>query len=280
MADKTYPIWYGLLKKIIDMGDGSYADRVVAQPPVDNPSFEERIALGMVPGHRRVSLYGNNPDVDTGTEPEDVWSGGGLYPWLTAAASLEIVSTSAADAAAGTGARTVVIQGLDVNYAEVTQVVTLNGLTAVPIPTQLFRINGASVVTVGTGQTNAGTLTIRNAGAGATRGVIPIGFGLLRQAVYTVPAGYQLVISSVLGVINRVDTADRWATVASWIRTSTGVVLMPAEIGISTQPYRDKYAIPAVIPEKSDTAIRVQQVSGANTDVTANIMGYLRPIPV
>jgi hypothetical protein len=143
---------------------------------------------------------------------------------------------------------------------------------------QLFRINGASIASAGTGQVNAGTITIRNAGAGTTRGIIPIGFGLLRQAIYTVPAGYRLVISSVLGVVNRVDTADRWATFASWLRTEAGVVLQPAEIGITTMAYRDNYTIPAVIPEKSDTAIRIQQVSGNNTDVTANIMGYLKPM--
>lgn len=261
----------------------------IAYPPLDMISgdrmkteqgyrIEDRISLGLVPGARRIAIYGNNPDVDTATVAEDVWSGGGLYPWMTGATSLEVVSSSAADAAAGTGARTIVIQGLNTEYEEVSQVITLNGITPVAIPTQLFRINGAAVVTAGTGQVNAGDITIRNAGAGATRAVIPTGFGTLRQCVYTVPAGYQLVITSVLAVINRVDTSDRWATVASWVRSSTGVVVMPAEIGISTNPYRDVYEVPAVLPEKTDTTIRVQQVSGNNTDLTASILGYLRPV--
>lgn len=242
------------------------------------PSFEDRIAQGLLPGYRRVALYGNNPDIDPGTEPEDVWPGGGVYPWLTAASALEIVSSSAADAAAGTGARSVTITGLDANYAEVVQTVTLNGLTPVAIPLPLLRINAAVVASAGSGQVNAGAITIRNAGAGATRGVVPVGFGNLRQCVYTVPVGYQFVITSVLGVINRVDTGDRWGTIASWVRLASGVVLMPAEIGISATPYRDRYEVPAALPEKTDTAIRVQQVSGNNTDVTASILGYLRPV--
>ena len=242
------------------------------------PTFEDRIAQGLLPGYRRVALYGNNPDVDPGTAPEDVWSGGGVYPWLTAASALEIVSSSAADAAAGTGAQSVTISGLDASYAEVVQTVAVNGATPVAIPLPLLRINAAVVASAGSGQTNAGEITIRNAGAGATRGLMPAGFGNLRQCVYTVPAGYQFVITSVLAVINRVDTPDRWGTVASWVRLESGVVRMPAEIGIGTTPYRDQYEVPAALPEKTDTAIRVQQVSGNNSDVTASILGYLRPV--
>lgn len=68
--------------------------------------FKRAIGFGQVPGYRRITALGNNPDVDTGIH-EDIWTGGGLYPWMTAATSLEIVSDSANDTAAGTGARTV-----------------------------------------------------------------------------------------------------------------------------------------------------------------------------
>lgn len=80
--------------------------------------FLMAVGLGQVPGYRRVTALGNNPDVDTAAA-EEVWAAGGLYPWLTGATALEIVSDSANDASAGTGAHTVVINGLDINYAEV-----------------------------------------------------------------------------------------------------------------------------------------------------------------
>lgn len=76
------------------------------------------VGLGQVPGYRRITALGNNPDVDT-AGPEDVWSGGGLYPWMTTATALEIVSDSASDTSAGTGARTVLVNGLDANFVEV-----------------------------------------------------------------------------------------------------------------------------------------------------------------
>lgn len=80
--------------------------------------FLMAVGLGQVPGYRRITALGNNPDMDTGAA-EDVWTGGGIYPWPTGSTALEIVSDSANDAAVGTGARTVTINGLDINYAEV-----------------------------------------------------------------------------------------------------------------------------------------------------------------
>lgn len=81
--------------------------------------FLQAIGFAQVPGHRRIAALGNNPDVDTASLPEDVWSGGGAYPWMTASTALEILSSSANDASAGTGARTVIINGLSDAYAEV-----------------------------------------------------------------------------------------------------------------------------------------------------------------
>lgn len=259
------------------MANKTFLDKLIRPVEIVMDLFT-RIGLGELSNHRRIALYGNNSDIDTAAA-EDVWSGGGLYPWMTAATSLEIVSDSTADTAAGTGARTVTISGLDASYNEISATVTLNGTTAAAISTQFYRINGASVLTAGSGAKNAGTLTIRDASAGTTRAVIQPGIGTLRQAVYTVPAGYKLCIGSVLVSINRTDTSDRWATAASWVRGPSGVETMPAEIGFSSAaPYRDRYDVPAMIPEKFDTAIRITQVSGNNTDITANIMGFLKPI--
>lgn len=81
-------------------------------------NFLQAIGFSQVPGYRRVTALGNNPDVDTGAA-EEIWTAGGIYPFMTAATSLEIVSSSAADDSAGTGARTVLVNGLDAAYAEV-----------------------------------------------------------------------------------------------------------------------------------------------------------------
>jgi hypothetical protein len=237
--------------------------------------FYTAVGLGMVPGVRRVAALGNNPDIDTGTFPETVWTGGGLYPWMTAATSLEIVSTSASDAAVGVGAITVLINGLDINYVEVAQTITLNGLTPIAIPIQLFRINNALVMTSGSTQTNVGDINIRDAGAGTVRGIIPAGYGITRQAVYTVPAGFTLSVHSILGSMVR-SGASSSATIATFFRSLAGTYRLPLEFSISdTVPYRHE-GIPGIIStEKTDVALRCTFVSANNTALTAAFLGIL-----
>lgn len=236
--------------------------------------YYDAIARGDIANTRRVALYGTNQDIDTLTEPEDLWPGGGLYPWMSTDTSLEILSDSANDTAAGTGARTVLIDGLNSAWEPITDTVVLNGLTPVALSNQFFRINSAAIITAGTGQVNAGILTIRDSGAGTTRGVMPVGVGNLRQAVYSVAAGFQFYITQIVGVCNRVDTNDRWAVISS-IVIRNGILMSPAEIGVTASPYTQDYAIPAALPDMTDTVLRAVRVSGNNSSVTGGIIGYL-----
>lgn len=280
MADILQKFFANFTRRFIDMGDGTHASQTSVMPPFSLSKrwwgeFYDSVGLGLVSGASRVAALGNNPDVDTAAV-EDVWSGGGTYPWMTGATSLEIVSDSANDAAAGTGARTVLVNGLDANYATVAQTVTLDGLTPVALPTQLFRINSALIMSAGSGKVNAGTLTVRNAGGGTTRAVIPVGYGITRQAVYTVPAGKTLAINSQMFCINRTGGVSRYATFANFIQTSTGFYRMPLELSLSERaPYRHDGLPSIIIGEKTDYAFRCTSVSNDNTDVTAAFLGVL-----
>lgn len=55
------------------------------------------IQKGLIGKHTLVHKFGANPDVDTTTDPEDVWNNGGLYTFLDSAAKLNIVSSDAND---------------------------------------------------------------------------------------------------------------------------------------------------------------------------------------
>jgi hypothetical protein len=215
--------------------------------------------------------------VDILSVPEDVWSGGGAYPWMTAATALEIVSGSANDAAAGTGARTVVIQGLDINYAEVSQTITLNGTTAVAIPISLFRINAALIASAGTGKVNAGELTIRDAGAGTTRAIIPLGYGITKQSIFTVPAGFTLQVISQFFGFNSVTKDSRFAKFATFVQSPNGFYRLPLELATSDAfPYRHDGEPGLILPEKTDFCLRCTAVSDDNSNVTAAWLGVMR----
>lgn len=247
--------------------------------PILTRDFLMNVGFGLVPGggYIRVAALGNNPDVDTTTLPEDIWTGGGAYPWMTASTALEIVSSSVNDAAAGAGARTVVINGLDINYAVVTQTVTLNGTTPVAIPTSLFRVNSALIASAGSGKVNAGDLTIRDAGAGTTRAIIPLGYGITRQSAYTVPAGSTLQIISQFFGFNEVAGGNKFARFATYIQSPSGFYRLPLELAIGDEPPYRHDGIPGLIlPEKTDFALRCTAVSNDNTNLTAAWLGVQR----
>lgn len=233
------------------------------------------VNFGLIPRRRSIRALGNNPDIDTGAA-EDVWPGGGFLSWLSVATAQEIVSGSANDAAAGTGARTVLVSGLDGSFIEQSEIATMNGTTAAALTKTYLRINNALVLSAGSGETNDAAITIRDAGGGATRAIIPAGAGISKQSNYTVPAGHSLIVREVFGCINRTGGGVvRYATIATMIRTSTGVRRLPLEFSISSSsPYRHPAEIP--LPEKTDFMLRSTNVTVDNTDLTAAWIGVLR----
>jgi len=104
-----------------------------------------------------------------------------------------IVSTSANDAAAGTGARTVKITYFDATGAgPFTETVTLNGLTAVnTVGTNIALIERMDVLTVGSGGGNVGTINLMTglAGAGTVIGSIAAGDNQTNWVHHYVPTG-------------------------------------------------------------------------------------------
>jgi len=140
-----------------------------------------------------LQLQGVNEDADAGTE--DCVEAGGVYvgqPVIPTQAgeALNVVSASANDAAAGTGARTIRIEGLDAAGAWVEETVTLNGTTPVVTVSTWLRVIRAFVVTAGSGGVSAGAITVKhNVTTANIFSVIKAGRGMSMNAVFTVPAG-------------------------------------------------------------------------------------------
>jgi hypothetical protein len=163
-----------------------------------NELFELQVARGQIQGHRNVTVFGFNDDVDT--TQVTVWPLPSLITFPAAALQMTVSSTNANDAAAGTGAHTIVVQGVDANYNEVTETVTLNGQTAVTMSASLLRVNYAYVGTVGSGNSAAGDIYIGTgtvtAGVPATTyDIIKFDYNNTTTGSYTVPAGYTAYVS-------------------------------------------------------------------------------------
>lgn len=160
--------------------------------------FELQVARGQIQGHRSVTVFGFNPDVDTAQV--SVWPLPSLITFPASAIQMTVSSTNANDTSAGTGARTVVVQGLDANYNEVTETVTLNGQTAVTMTASLLRVNYAYVATAGSGNSAAGDIYIGTgtvtAGVPATTyDIIKFDYNTTITGSFTIPAGYTAYLS-------------------------------------------------------------------------------------
>lgn len=162
-----------------------------------------RLRVGLGIEKAKVNKFGLNADIDTSTVPEDIWSTGGAYPFATfdSAQSLEIVSADANDAAAGTGARTVVVQGLDANGDPKEETVILNGTTAVDLTGQWTAVNRMYALTAGSGTTNAGVITVQVKGAGQVVSTIAAGAGQTEQCVFRVAAGHAMQIKHIMATM-------------------------------------------------------------------------------
>lgn len=156
---------------------------------VETRDYLGEVARGAVPGANIVRVVGRNPDVDD--VREDLWEEGVNYVFPPAGGiQMQVVSTSASDAAAGVGAQTMHIHYLDASGNERLETITMNGLTPVlTVATDIWRVNEFHTLTAGSTGYVAGTIRLQSVGAATTYGRIEALGNRSRQAIYTVPLG-------------------------------------------------------------------------------------------
>ena len=150
------------------------------------------ISAGLIGGVAIERKFGANPSLST-TE-QDIWFNGGLYPWPIAAETVRVkAGGDVNDTNGGTGAQTIRVIGLDENWAEATEDITLDGASASSATTTTFiRILRAYVLTCGTySATNTGDISIENTSTLNVISNIQAGFGQTQLSMYTIPAGYR-----------------------------------------------------------------------------------------
>jgi len=259
----------------IDSNRRTYVDSLITTQSIDS-NWLLAVARGNVTGIIFYRKFGRNDDFDSGTM-EDVVSFGGTYSFPSSAASTQINSSSNSDKSAGTGARTVTVEGLDSNYDEISEVVTMNGTTNVTLTNSYLRVNRASVTTAGSGEINQGDIQIFQ--GGNTLAEIPEDLGQTQQAVYTVPAGKTLYIQrwrceAVRG--SGGGSGNREIEVYFKFRPQGGAFRTIDIVGIDSNggPFSSGDNWITSFPEKSDIKISAIAESN-NTRVTAAYEGYL-----
>lgn len=223
--------------------------------------------------------WGGNDDVGTAAF-EVLWSPGGSYTgFLTAASAVRIkAGGNANDTAAGSGARTIRVFGLDQNWNEAYEDITTAGASASSSTTTTFiRVYRAFVTSVGSyGGINAGNIDIETTG-GALVARVPAATGQTRMAIYTVPRAHTAYLSvlrlsvfggktasvefNIRGNANDTSTYSPHRIISQWDG-------LDSVVQFSADP-------PFIFPEYTDIWLTAKADGGVSTAVYAEFDGIL-----
>lgn len=235
-------------------------------PNMPYGEYLHEVVKGSFPGKTSLFKFGRSDTIST-TE-QVIWDGGGgaAYEFPTVLETITIVSNSANDVAAGTGARTMIVYGLDDNYDEVSDVITLTGTTPV-VTTQTYRrVHRAFVLTAGTnsilGGANDGTITITHTTSTQVLAQIKPNNGQTLMGIYTIPAGKTFFITGLsLSVGQGKDCTF-------YVRTRNGITSADSfSVKYSSEMYEAAFTTalttPFRISEKSDMCITAITSAGS-----------------
>ena len=221
------------------------------------------IPKGLVEGWSHVNKFAFNSTV--GNTFETVWDGSNVYTYPATAGVILVTSSDSDD---NTG--TVQISGLDENYNEVSETLTIGGSEGTQ---QFIRVFRMILLTAGTGSTNVGTITARHTDQSSTQidvaKILP-GIGQTLMSTYTVPANKRAYI---LRFYSTVDVKDKQATII-------GVARLFGQTAFNTKAYFTSngntvnydYVIPLPFPPKTDFEVRAKSPTGVGISATYDII--------
>ncbi len=248
-------------------------DSATGVPTPSDPDL--MIAMGVFPDISHINKFGRRMGVGTATDPADVWDGPTLL-WVppTVARLHDLASSAAADASAGTGARTVRIEGTSSTYNLQTEDIILNGITNVPTINTYTRIFRMWILTCGSGQINAGDITATAQTDGTVTAKILAGNGQTLMAIYTVPAGKTGYMKKRYGGIIKPSSPTAASIDFDLLsRSPIDVANSPLRVrdsfgysNVGSSGGDNEYIPPKIFEEKTDIVMRIQEVSANGTD--------------
>lgn len=238
--------------------DYNQAGQPIVRTSGSSYDWSINISAGSVDGVSYIEKFGMNVDVDS--NKETIWDGGGIYSYVASPETVAITSSSGNDSAAGTGARTVEIQGLNSAYETVTETLTVGGAAGT---TGFVRVFRAKVVTAGTSGVNEGVISVTSQSTSkllASIGVDGIGHnaagrGQTFMAVYTVPAGKTAYLTQWTVGAGKQNT-DCVAFILCRDFDGNGAWNSKDIITVSATTYSKDYKIPLMFTEKTDIEVR------------------------
>jgi hypothetical protein len=190
----------------------------------------------------------------------------------TVGLSLSGATLSGGDAANTTGVLSVRVTGVDADYNELVEDVTLGGTVAVNTVGSFLRINKIETLTVGSNGSAVGNITATAATDSTVSARILAGNNQSFNAVYTVPNNKTAFLLSMSCSLPNATSLSGMATLLSKTAALAGWVTRHI-MGVTAAGVPDnvrQFGGTVVFPETSDVKIRVA-TSGSNADVVAGL---------
>jgi len=243
---------------------------------MDSKSFMTKVAIGSVYGVSSLSKFGENPDIDTTSDPEDVWSFGGVYNYSITDDIDSISSSSDLDE------MSVQVEGLDISGYEVVQTVSLSGQNRVALNSPLSMVHRAFILganpTVGDVYIYVDTPLTLGVPTDITKIRAHVSNSSLQteMVVYRVPKGKTLIYNEGFVAISR--GVDGNAEMTLKIREPGGLFRVKRRVSVNSggsSHWRAVYSIPKVVRELSDIKFTCENVSANNTGVSGGFEAIL-----
>ena len=218
---------------------------------INNAPFGLAVQVGSINKFSGIQKFGRNPAISTAEET--IANQGGIYSYISTAGTATVTSSN-------TGADnngTVLVEGLDANYNQVSETATIGGSAT----TQTFlRVNRAILVTANTGTANVGNVSITV--DSTTAGYIPATYAQTLQSVYTVPANHKAYLMQIDG-----GTDEKEKPIHMFLKTRDNAT---ANSAFQTKSYivfentrtEHGFVVPEVINEKNDIELRAISPDG------------------
>ena len=202
------------------------------------------IASGRAVKYSHINKFGYNPGLSSSYET--IHDAGGIYSYPSTAGTATIAGASDAGAV-------IEVQGLDADYNNAKENITVGSTGSI----NFIRVFRARVVSVTSGTTNAGNITITV--DSAVRATILAGSGQTLMAVYTIPKGKRGYLIKFQGSIDK----NQECIYKLFAKPADGAFNLKGQFGTFGVPITYDYPIPLEFDQKTD--IEIQAKAGATS---------------
>lgn len=231
--------------------------RSITQVGTSEP-FELQVSRGQITGHYRLHKFGFNNLINE--LEETIWDVGGIYAYPSSAAKMTATSTDGAN----DEDVQVTIQGLDADYNQLSETVTLNGSGTQETNSFFLRVFRAFIEG---SQEPSGTINITNTGTTYAR--ITLGDNQTLMCVWTVPAGYTAYLLQ-KDVTCLTEANNKFGTLRLISKKLGGVFRTHDKFSLERAHTEISYSTPLPFTEKTDIEVRaIGSSSNAELHVSA-----------